>query len=228
MKKLVLVALAVGGMAITGCTTEEGGYFDVTWNLTDSDNAATTCGPALTARVTARGGATGTDFIDLFNCDAGGGLTALLPLDNYLVWVDFLDANNTIVAQSFSQANQSIDLDGEAVPVGFNVVMDGGFFQLAWDITDGGSPSDCATEGSGGVEIASTLSGTTEAVTDIFNCTDGTGTTAAVPIGDYVVSIALLDTNDPAGALDIIDSTNESITFGNELVDLGTVVFDPQ
>jgi hypothetical protein len=244
MKKLVLVALAVGGLAITGCSTEEGGYFDVSWGLTDSTGAAATCGEAVTAKVTATGASSGT-FVDLFDCSAGGGTTALLPLDDYIVTVELLDVNNGVVADTlsdFAGLNESfashgpataaddgafLDLDGEVVLLDFDLAIDGGYFGLSWAIEDGGVASDCTSVGSGGVEIASTFSGTTDAVTDIFNCTDANNISDVLPIGQYEVSISLLDQSTPPLALDVIDSTTENITYGNELVDLGIVVLDP-
>lgn len=223
MKKLVLAALFIGGLSqAAGCiiTTEEDdtGHFDLTWSLVPD------CGIASTASVHSLH-SNGQEFIDVYDCIDGGGLTAPLPFGNYTVWVDFLDASNNTIAQSFSQT-ATIDLGGEHVALSFtSIPRDQGFFAATWTINDGTNDLACADVGAGGVSILSTLVGSGgTGFDDIFDCSAGTGTTAGLDIGDYVVVVSLLETGTDAN-LGSSMPRNASLLWGNQLEDLGNFEF---
>ena len=96
---------------------------------------------------------------------------------------------------------------------------------MTWTLVDGGGAITCGDAGSDGVEVLATLAGTTSATADIFNCTDGSATTSEVPIGTHTVVVNVLDGQTSLGQS---MPREESITFGNELVDLGNFEFSFQ
>jgi len=201
--------------------------FDVTWNLTAGDPEATTnCAAAGvdTIQVVSQPNV-GTDFVDLFDCAGGSGLTAPLPPGSYTVWVNALDGSNDLVARSAAQS-YSLQADDDAVLLLYLFPVDGGFFSLTWTLVDtGDNPLTCAAVGAGGVSLLSTLVGTADAYEDIFDCAAGEGETAKLPVHDYTVVIDLLDDDVPPGSLATSAPRSVSIDFGNHRFDLGNFEF---
>ncbi len=235
MKKLVFVALMLGAISqAAGCIItsddddDSAAQFDVHWMLTaGASDAATDCASAGvdTIKVTSRGASVG-DFVDLFDCVDDFNATALLPLDDYTVWIDALDASNGVVAQSNSQLSM-LDLDQELVRLDFDFPVDGGFFALTWTLVDDGTDAEitCAEAGSGGVEVISTpVGGGGTGLSDIWNCTDFEGITAKLPIDTYTVVVEVLETGTDLSLGTSVPRT-ESIDYGNHLIDLGNFEF---
>ena len=230
MNKLALTALLsamllqVAGCIITTDDDPVGASFDVAWQLSDgcptSDAAA---------EVIAQDRATNERFTDIYNCVDGAGVTALLPLGDYDVWVEITDFNgDTLLAQSNS-VSASLNVDGDIVPVSIAAFPgSAGFFGLTWSLVDdsSGAALTCADVFSGGVALTATLANTTDFVDNVWDCEDGQGVTAPIALGTYTVVVSVLDESD----LSLGDSVpvDESLTFGNELVDLGNKEFSFQ
>ncbi len=234
MKKLVFAALLLGGLSqATGCIISSGddpvGYFDITWSLSSANNEG--CGDAVTARVTSQD-STGFEFVDLFDCVAGGGTSAPLPLDNYTVWVDLLDVNDALYAQSAAAAT-SIDIEGETVGVVFPITTDAGYMALSWTLEDdaSGAALTCAEVGVSSVSVLATVvGGAATFVDDVFPCDmnsnscDGTScVTGEIDLGSHTVVVSVLDSSD----LSLGESQPRTVdfTFGNQLEDLGNFTF---
>ena len=198
---------------------DQTGTLDVTWNLLDDGAAAGCPGPDATIVAQPAGG--GSPYQDIYDCADGGGLAADLPVGDYTVWVDISDGS-TLLAQS-EAVDLSVDA-GDLIDVIYDIDVANGFFDVSWEIAG----SSCSGVNAGGVSVLSTLSGTTQGIDDVFDCADGENpaiaTTGALPIGDYVVSVAVLDQSDLA--IGEADEIQESITFGNEFVDLGVVTIN--
>jgi hypothetical protein len=116
-----------------------------------------------------------------------------------------------------------LELTQDGLTVSTIMYTDGGYFQFAWNLVGetSGNTLTCATAGGDGVELISTLSGTQSAYSDIFDCTDGTGLTAGLPAGSYVLSIAALNGAEQAiGSAPVF--TNQ-IQAPNKITDLGTI-----
>jgi hypothetical protein len=228
MNKLVFAALLLGGLTqATGCIIvsdddDETGYFNVSWNLTEgaNDTTASTCPGDTVEVVSERVG--GTQFVDLYDCVDGSGETAALPLGDYNVWVN-VKQGDTLMAQSFL-GTASIDLDGETVPIGFDIAIDGGYFGLTWSMTDDLADLTCGDVGAGGVSVLSTLIGPNTGIDDIFDCTDGSATTPKLDLGDYTIVVSLLDAVDDS-VLGASMPRETSLDYGNELNDLGNFEF---
>jgi hypothetical protein len=200
---------------------------NATWSVVN-DGAAAACPPgATTAAVNALRAGDQDPYVDLYDCAAGAGAAADLPAGEYEVWVDLASDNGTIIYAQSESATLTLD-DGELALVDF--VIDGynGFWDVSWTLHNANNTATtcAAVANQNGVSVLSTNSSTTDALDSVWNCTDGEDpnvvTNDPVPVGDYVVSVALLDNADNAigAAPDIV----ASIVYGNEFHDLGTVI----
>jgi hypothetical protein len=228
MKNLALATLLLGATSVlAGCPADDPtAQFDVEWILTsDLGDLYCTAAGVDTIKVTSRGAAAG-DFVDLFDCIDGFNATALLPLDDYTVWIDALDAGNNLVAQSNSQL-ATLDLDGELVPLDFDFPVDGGFFALTWTLVDDATndPLTCGDVAAGSVEVISTpVGGGGTGLSDIFDCVDLEGVTAKLPLDTYTVVVEVLEEGTEL-SLGTSNPREETLDFGNELIDLGNFEF---
>lgn len=167
----------------------------------------------------------GAEFIDIYDCVAGEGVTAAVPLGTYTVWVNVVTADDALWAQSFA-ADVTLDVDGDIVPVNFDILTDEGFLYATWAIIDDSDQVEvsCANAGAGAVSILSTLVGPNGmGYDDVFTCEDHEGMTSPLPLGEYTVVTSLLDDQD--AVLGQSEARSVDILFGNELVDLGNFDF---
>jgi hypothetical protein len=233
MKKLVIPALLLGALQATGCIfvsdddTEDTASINVSWNLV-SDGAPANCpAGATTAAVNAQRGGAGAPFVDLFDCADGAGFADDLPLDTYTVWIDFTDDSGNVTYAQSEAADVTLSTPGQQATASFTVDVDNGFFDVQWDIAGGGCAS---VPGENGVGVLSTHTTTTMGYDDKFNCEDGetgTVTTGALPIGDYVVVLSILDSQD--ASLGDSAEIQDSIDFGNQfkLLNDGPITITP-
>jgi hypothetical protein len=210
------------------------GAFLVTWTLLGGDvvegvQAEVTCPPdAPDIRITADPdpAVDGDEDIYLYECGLGGGPADKLPPGTYDVWVELLDADGTLVAQSDIEEGLVLDFD-DALPLDFEFSVDAGKFAFTWTITDGGAPSTCEAIGAEDVGLLLTVAGTTFADDFLFSCEAGQGVTDPLPIADaYVGDIDLLDNStSPPTVLGSADAANMTLDYGNHFNDLGNFVF---
>ena len=230
MKTFVLASL-IAATAATGCTTEDA-HVGATWTVRTLSNPDIGCPPGITTAalynqpVDINGDAVGQPIIDLFDCADGAGTSAPLPPDTYETWIDLTNDNNT---QKYASSTPAF-LDVRAVDLTYSAEIfdDAGYFQLSWDLVGGqsGAPLTCADAGidnpnNSGVEITATLSGTSAAGTDQFNCTDHFGITDALAAGDYTISIDAF--TDAGGAIGTVPTIQDTIHAPNVITDLGPV-----
>jgi hypothetical protein len=98
-------------------------------------------------------------------------------------------------------------------------------FEMAWTLTAGANTITCTEAGAGGVQSLATLAGTMQGYKDIFTCADGAGTTAGLPLGDYVVVVSILEQGTDA-ELGSSMPRNASLALEGEIEDLGTFDFN--
>jgi len=222
MNKLVKSALVLGVLSqAAGCifvtSDDETAAIDVSWSLSGGG-----CDSVVdTATINALLDGDSTPYKDIYNCSDGGGLTQDLPLGHYTVWVDLTaSSNNQLIAQS-EAGDVNLSTDGQLATANFGINVTNGFFDVGWSFSGGDS---CATAtGQDGVSVLSTEVGNPSgAYDDIFTCTDGFGTTAEIPVGDYTVSVAVIDGNGAA----LGDAPEETVTIdhGNEYVPIDVVI----
>lgn len=238
MKQLVVPAiLAASSVLATGCFFVDDddddfsgvGFFGVSWELDPGCPAGATTAQALSQRVDASGNAIGSPIEDLFDCEDGRDTTDPLPLGLYEVTLNITDeSTDELFAQSVI-VEAELDLDEEVVSVDFDILTDQAFFFLTWTIDgDEATTAACDAAGADAVRVLATLASSGDATTDSRSCDDGGGETSALPLGDYVLEIDLVDA--AGGGVVIADGPapfEETLAVGNESNDIGDFDFVP-
>jgi hypothetical protein len=200
------------------------------WAFRNMADGATTACPAgfdtielFTQPVDDRGAPLADPGTDLFDCDARTGLSADLPPDLYQAWIEVWSHDlTTRYAQSLSQvldvrtANQSFSTD---------LLNDGGYFQLAWDLVAKSThrPLDCS-QVSGADSILAVSTSVADAhriYDDRRSCADGAGVTAGLLHGTYTITIEAMAGDRTLGAAATLN--NQVIGDQNRITDLGTI-----
>jgi hypothetical protein len=209
------------------------GEFLVTWILLGGEvvggvQGEVTCPPnGVDIRITADPlDTTGPDEVFLYLCTDGTAPADELEPGAYDVWVDLLDADENLIAQSDIQAGLVVDFD-EVIPLDIEFSVDAGKFIFTWTITDDGVPTTCDDAGAEEVGLLLTVAGTTFADDYLFPCEADQGVTRPLPIADaYVGDIDLLDNSTvPPRVLGSADAANMTLDYGNHLNDLGNFEF---
>jgi hypothetical protein len=214
MSALVLGAMSQAAGCIFVVDDDDTAAVDVTWSLADGS-----CSDADTATINALLDGDSTPYLDIYDCADGGGITQDLPLGTYDVWVD-MTSGSTLVAQSES-AEITLDSNGQLAEAIFAINVTNGYFDVGWTFSNGDTCSTIA--GQDGVSVLSTEVGNPAgAFDDVFDCTDNFGTTAEIPVGDYTVSVAVIDGN--GDALGDAPDETVSIDHGNEFVVFDVVI----
>ena len=218
MKKLVLTALALAGLAQagTGCiivSDDDGGdagiLVQVSWlcppDADGIDIAALPDGSDLTLDP------------DTFDCadpgadilyDAGGYEILATPFNG--AGDDFV----TLVSDRIS------GIDGDAIPVDFEFPDADAYFQVEWTINGYDPATECANVGADGAAIDATLSGPDTLYSTEFYCEDGVGVSDPMPLGNYTIDLSVTD---GGGAISEPDPFTDTLDFGSQLRDLGVV-----
>lgn len=233
MKKLVFTALITGALSqAAGCIivsddddNGNGGVdtaqFGVAWSLEGGCPAGAT---TIQVVMDDRSGA--APYEDLYDCVAdGAGDTAPRPLGTYDVWINVTDDAGAAFASSFA-VEVTLDSPGTVVEVPeFAFPTDGGFMTLTWDVLDDATDEqlECADVGAEGVALTATFVDSTDFVDFEWDCTLFEGITDKMALDTYTVVVSVVD----GDGLSLGDSMarEESITYGNEHVDLGNFDF---
>jgi hypothetical protein len=109
------------------------------WSLRNMSNGATTACPAgfgtvqlIAQAIDGNGDPVAEPIVDLFDCDARTGTSTDLPPDVYQVWLEVRSDDLTrLYAQSLSQV---LDVRQADETFQTDVLNDGGYFQLSWDL----------------------------------------------------------------------------------------------
>ena len=165
----------------------------------------------------------GPEIIDLFDCVDMRNFSDPVRPGVYETFISVTNASgSSIYADSLIAI---VDVTVSDKTFNAQIVDNGGYFKVAWDLRDAvtNAALDCRdVVGIDGVEIASTLAGTTQAVTDIFDCENLVDFSAAVMEGNYVVSVAALNTAGQAlGQPQTLN--NRTMRNRNQVTDLGSV-----
>jgi hypothetical protein len=175
------------------------------------------------------GDKTGTEIIDLYDCDDFTGM-ALYEARLYSVFMEITTPTNS--AKYADTPSAFVDITNVDKTITQTIIDDGGFFVFDWQLRDavGGAQLTCAQAAADSVDITATLVGTSSAKSDVYNCKtpgfrdSGTGTafTAGLIAGDYTVSISALNTADQAvGVAPAL--TSKRISAPNKITDLGMI-----
>ena len=249
MKKLVLTAVLAAGISqAAGCIISSGD--DVSGDpVIIADISLSNGGPNPLLcvndrqdprgqdglRVNARLTGTQSGFSDVYNCNVVALQTPPLTtgFGQYDVWVDYFtdrgfpdDPSQWVVVETTNF--QTVDIsDGSDIHVVADLEVDHGFFNPIWSLSDHSvnppAPVTSCPQGTS-VEITSTISGSSTAFDDVFNCEDGfndpNGTyTSPLPLDDYTIAADLLDSQD--NPITFQTSTgNGTVLDGNSYVEM--------
>lgn len=236
MKNLVLGSLIA--IAASGCVYEsdnscllESGNVTANWTIrNEATGTAVSCpvGYPTAALYTQPANADGTlvvgsqPTIDLFDCDCGTGTTSLAP-GLYLAWIEIANDNNT--AKFAESASAFIDLSTGPKSFNAQIIEDGGYFTLKWNLVAQSNPQtqlSCAGAGADGVSLIGTeINNATNSNEDIFQCEDREGITAGYVQGNYTVAATALNTADQS--IGVTQTKTATIGDRNSFTDLGLV-----
>ena len=231
MKHLPLLALLATQAA--GCVyyaDGEGVYEDALitgeWSFVNIATNTTTACPAgfgtvrmISQPVDTRLQAVGQPFVDLFDCVDGRHTSAYLPPDVYEVWLEVMDDRGSqMYAQSTSKIVDVIEQDAL---FSAQILNDGGYFLLDWQLRGETSNALLSCDGVGGIELTATLASSTQALADTFDCRDGSGLTAGLRAGSYTLSLSANDAGDRS--LGAASAQTKSIRDRNQVTDLGLI-----
>jgi hypothetical protein len=233
MKKLAFAALLCGGIAQmgTGCviTSDDpiviyDGTITASWSLVAGDaNTPEYCPDGTTMEVITED-ASGYQIIDKFYCADGGGVIERAP-GVYDVWTRLTDDTSFFTYAMSTSVQVGVE-QGADRPIEFTFSVDRGSFYFGWEIVYGNELSDCNEPGIGNLGVATTVVNDPNTFyDDEAFCDDYRFTVPGLPLGDYVVSVALLDENDNL-AVYTAEPVEASIEYGNHFNDLGIFILD--
>lgn len=211
----------------SSCTSESEYMYAVSWSFRTVANAVQPCPTGFdtiavySQPVDANGTDVGSPVADLFNCTDGSGTVAPLYEGRYRVWLESTNTNNS--SKYASSTSAILELTQSGLMYSTIIYTDGGYFQFAWNLVgeDTNNALTCAAAGADGVEMVSTVTSSTTAYSDIFDCTDGTGITAGLPAGGYTISTAALNGTDQS--IGTAPALTNTIQAPNKITDLGTI-----
>lgn len=226
MKKLVFAALCCAGLAqfATGCVVVDPSTISAEWSLVSGDaNTPTDCpAGATTIAMYSTETATQQRIVSVFPCGDEGGTTEDLLPGLYYTYLQLEDETGNITYAQ-SRGTDVTVYDQADSPLSFEMSIDRGQFSVNWQVRYGGSDADCAT--ANGVTMRLDYAGETQApFNDQFGCEEQAVTTAVIPLDRWTVTPSLID--DIGDSLAIGDPIDANFEYGNQLIDLGTVVFD--
>jgi hypothetical protein len=233
---LALVLANTAGCIIESDDDSSGANLLVTWSLESLATQSPQQCPVgydtaavYSQEVDGSGNAVGDPIIDLFNCSDGQGVTSMLSGVTYLESVAIAVDDNSL--QYGTSVPVPVDVMAPEQEVDtLPIYTDAGHFELAWQLTQGGSDVGCGdVPAAFSVQVTSTdASGPT--VSAPLPCTDGSGYTDGVLDGTYTVTVALLDAaGDQLGVSDPSTGTIATTAMqGNTITDLHTVTIPVQ
>lgn len=249
MKKLVLGTMIAAAAAGCVSSTEEG-HMAASWSLQSVSGTGqlspTVCpagfdtaalinvaaSPDGTAIADCRFNSTSDGancFVDLFNCSDGHGVSSALPAQNYLTWVAITDHS---VTTTYAESTKDfVDITNADMSFDTQILVDGGYFLLRWSLQgeQSGAPLSCsqtaaATAAGGSLETTATISGTSTALSDKFNCEDHFGYSDPLPSANYTITVDALNSADQALSTNPTTIQSAIGTMPNDIVDLGHVI----
>ena len=202
------------------------GFLTVSWALLSGDaNAPTDCPAELDALQVVTLDQFDDMEVNYFDCLEGQGVIKELPDGFYSVYINLLDKDNNLIAQSEVVGDIIFDArEPGPIDLPFSISLDRGAFELSWRLVDGENTTTCADNNITDIAVSSLLVGeNNEAVNDTFGCTDGTAATPGLPLGTYTVGMSLRDGENPVGTATEVEAT---LDHGNQFKILETFVFD--
>ncbi|MGE0870315.1 MAG: hypothetical protein AB7P03_17245 [Kofleriaceae bacterium] len=236
MKHVSLATLiGLGGLAgsqLTGCIISsrdqpEVGYITAYWELRDVSGTTTICPSGFTTAVlmsqplSDSGDPIGAPIMDKFDCDDRGGETFALTPGPYQTWLEIRsDDLVSLYARSYAQFP---DITHRDATVDFEVLNDGGYLELRWELRDAMTDVPISCADANVVSVQATATSATSSFTAIAPCGDLYALSAPQLEGTYTVSVAALGAGEAPIAV-APDITDQVINRELPVTDLGTVL----
>lgn len=243
MKKLVLGSLALSLVSAAGCVASSGtqdyALINAQWDLKTTAGASIPCPPGTTTAavyaqaVDANFRLAGQPFIDLYDCNAHGGVSDPLPPDVYQAWVELTSEGGGSVYATSTSLNEASPTDEYFVnvldvdqPFKTTLLSDGGYFQFDWDLRDTATnaPLTCATGAVAKVAILSTsVTNANNSFDDRFPCEKQYGLTGGLLQGPYTLEVSATN----AAGQGLGPQTQllaRTVAAPNKVTDLGTLM----
>ena len=216
-----------GGGSGTGVDTAA---ISARWSLRNMiDGAVATCPPGfdtvqlIAQAIDSNGDPVGDQNIDLFDCNARGGVASDLAPDVYQVWIEVRSHDlQGLYAQSLSQV---LDVRTDDQTFTAEVLKDGGYFQLSWDLIGRTTNRPVACSQVAGLDairaISTNITSSTISYQDAFVCDDHSAVSGGLLEGPYTISIDALAGDKSVGRATAL--TTKVIAGQNQVTDLGTI-----
>lgn len=229
----MLVATILGGCSGPAAAPDAGALdagldaatVSVVWHLLNSgEPAACPSGAIAHVRLApASGGA--PEMLDA-DCDAGTLTLDGLVAGQYAASVSLTDPTGATLYAASPPVDVTATAGAETTA---DVAFDGynGFVHLSWTLqTSTGTATSCAMVTNNGVEVVAT---STSGWVDIYDCVTGElpavlDTVPNLPIGDFTITVNVFDTANPPNIIGSSTPVTGTIDYGNQFIDLGTVV----
>jgi hypothetical protein len=240
MNKLALATVMTLVSQAAGCiiqNSDPGGGVGVDtatisarWSLRNMSDGATTPCPSgfdtvqlFAQAIDKSGDAIGDPAIDLFDCNARKGTSTDLFPDVYQVWIEVRSHDlSRLYAQSLSQI-----LDTTVTDQSFSteVLNDGGYFQLSWDLIGKTTsrPLSCSQAVGANVirTVSTSIADSTRAYDDTFPCAEHGAVSGGLLQGSYSIAIDAIAGDRSVGKATTL--TTKVIAGQNQVTDLGTI-----
>ena len=165
--------------------------------------------------------------IDLFNCSDGIGLSDLLPPSFYRETVVITNTDNTMqfaASKTNLDDRVALDIDSTDLTYGTEIIVDGGYFHLAWSLVGAttGSPLSCADANTDTISVTLEDLTTSSSQTQLSACSAGQALTTGVPTGNYTVVVNAFDGNQSVATTTPIDASIAEPAMVQPVTDVGT------
>jgi hypothetical protein len=200
------------------------------WSLRNMIDGAVTGCPSgfdtvemITQATDGSGAPVGEPTIDLFDCRHGAGISSALVPDVYQVWLEVRSHDlSELYAQSLSQV---LDVRRADQQLYADILNDGGYFQVSWDLVGASSqqPLGCSQVGFDGLATISTaIADPRRAYDDAFTCESHAAVSGGLLQGSYTITIDAMAGRAAIGR--ITSLTNQPIYGQNRVTDLGHIL----
>jgi len=211
--------------------TDDGAWISATWALRNmADGASTSCPSGFDTvalfvqPVDGAGAALGDPTVDLFDCDGFAGTSRSLVPDRYAAWIEV--RSHDLVTRYAQSLSQLVDVRRDDQKVAIEVLNDGGYFQLSWDLIGGTTHRSIACTQLAGLDSITVISTSVASPQLVYDdqlaCEAHTAVTAGLLQGAYTIAVHAVTAGASIGG--VTSLTDQVIYSQNRVTDLGPLL----